>query len=543
MTLTCGELLVRLLEQYSVDTVFGIPGVHTVELYRGLPATDIHHITPRHEQGAGFMADGYARRSGKPGVCFIISGPGMTNIATAMAQAAADSVPMLVVSSVNNVAEIGSGEGHLHEMRDQRATIEHLCALSKTLWRPSDLPKVLAEAFNIFAGTRPRPVHIQIPVDVITAPADYVPEQAGAVTQVPEPASALLDKAAQRLTDAEKPVICYGGGARHVGQTIATRLAEQLDAPTLLTTNAKGLLKPGHPLSLGSHQSSTPAREMIRQADVVLALGTEMGETDYDLTFDDTFPQPPNLIRIDLDASQLNRPYLASLAIVGDVQAAIHGLIERLPQRKASDGKAVAEQVRTRLADELPASMAAQCALLKEIRDTVPDIAFVGDSTQLVYAGTIGFEAASPGTWFNSATGFGTLGYGLPAAIGARLATDKPVIAVVGDGGLQFTLPELMTAVDCAIPVIVLIWHNQGHGEIRSYMKSRGLPTIGVDIAAPDYRIMAQGFGASYGRIESTDRLRSALKTAADAEGPTVLEIDEADAFIQELGTDYGYFS
>src|SRR5699024_11167900 len=145
------------------------------------------------------------------------------------AQASADSIPMLVISSVNNVAEIGSDEGHLHELHDQRATIDPMCAFSKIIWRPRDLPKVLAEAFNVFAGARPRPVHIQIPVDVITAPADDVPVRVGALTQAPVPAAALLDQAADMLARATRPVICYGGGARGAGQAVATQLAEALD--------------------------------------------------------------------------------------------------------------------------------------------------------------------------------------------------------------------------------------------------------------------------------------------------------------------------
>lgn len=543
MSITCGELLVRLLEQYDVDTVFGIPGVHTVELYRGLPATNIRHITPRHEQGAGFMADGYARRSGKPGVCFIITGPGMTNIATAVTQAAADSVPMLVVSSINNVAEIGSDEGHLHEMHDQRATIDPLCAFSKIIWRPRDLPKALAQAFNVFNGARPKPVHIQIPVDVITAPAGDVPERVGALTAAPQPATAALDRAAELLANARQPLICYGGGVRGVGQATATRLAEALDAPTLLTSNAKGLLAPGHPLSLGSSQSYVPTRELVRRADVVLALGTEMSETDYDTVFDDQFPQPECLIRVDIDPAQLNRPYLADLAIAGDANSAVHGLLERLPTRAERGGAAAVAAVRERLAAERTPAMAGQCALLNLIRDTLPGVTFMGDSTQPVYFGTIGFEAAKPGRWFNSATGYGTLGYGLPAAIGARLGTDQPVVSIIGDGGIQFTLPELMAAVDHAIPAIILIWHNDGYGEIRDYMSSRDLPTIGVNIAAPDYCRVAGAFGAGYARIESADGLRAALTTAALQTGPTVLEIHESDAFVNELGQQHVWFS
>ncbi|WP_276323642.1 thiamine pyrophosphate-binding protein, partial [Burkholderia cepacia] len=163
---TCGEALVDLLERYGVECVFGIPGVHTVELYRGLAESSIRHVTPRHEQGAGFMADGYARVTGRPGVCFIITGPGMTNIATAMAQAYADSIPMLVISSVNARRELGSGDGRLHELPSQREVFAGLTAFSHTLLDAADLPQVLARAFAVFESARPRPVHIEIPLDV-----------------------------------------------------------------------------------------------------------------------------------------------------------------------------------------------------------------------------------------------------------------------------------------------------------------------------------------------------------------------------------------
>ncbi|NQA61682.1 hypothetical protein DZ930_013000, partial [Pseudomonas aeruginosa] len=171
---TCGEFLVKQLEAWGVETVFGIPGVHTVELYRGLPASRIRHVTPRHEQGAGFMADGYARVTGKPGVCFIITGPGMTNILTAMAQAYADSIPMLVISSVNERARLAHGNGYLHELPNQRNLVGNVCAFSHTLMSAEELPAVLARAFAVFDSERPRPVHIELPLDVITAPAEHL---------------------------------------------------------------------------------------------------------------------------------------------------------------------------------------------------------------------------------------------------------------------------------------------------------------------------------------------------------------------------------
>ena len=169
---TLGEALIDLLEAHGVDTVFGIPGVHTVELYRGLAGSKIRHVTPRHEQGAGFMADGYARASGKPGVAFVITGPGLTNTLTAMGQARADSVPMLVISGVNATATLGKGFGHLHELPDQRGMMEKVALSSRRITKAEELPGALADAFALFASARPGPVHIEIPIDVMTMSAE-----------------------------------------------------------------------------------------------------------------------------------------------------------------------------------------------------------------------------------------------------------------------------------------------------------------------------------------------------------------------------------
>ncbi|HMC47237.1 MAG TPA: thiamine pyrophosphate-binding protein, partial [Caballeronia sp.] len=205
-TQTCGEVLVRLLEHYGVELVFGIPGVHTVELYRGLATSTLRHVTPRHEQGAGFMADGYARVTGKPGVCFIITGPGMTNIATAMAQAYADSIPMLVISSVNNTRQLGGGTGRLHELPSQRDVFAGLTAFSHTLLDADELPQVLARAFAVFATARPRPVHIEIPLDVIVAPARDTTSRVVVLPAKPAGAPAALDEATALLANARRPL-------------------------------------------------------------------------------------------------------------------------------------------------------------------------------------------------------------------------------------------------------------------------------------------------------------------------------------------------
>jgi acetolactate synthase-1/2/3 large subunit len=553
--LTCGELLVQWLEYYGVETVFGIPGVHTVELYRGLPNTNIRHITPRHEQGAGFMADGYYRASGKIAVCFIITGPGMTNILTAMAQAAADSIPMLVISSVNKVADTGSGEGHLHELHDQQGLVSKVALSSKTVWQPEALPKVIAEAFALFKGARPGPVHIQLPIDVITADASHVARppanvasSAISLAAMPSPNLAQLDAAIDHLITAKNPVLLYGGGCVAVDSD-AQRLAELLDAPTFLTINAKGLLPPAHPLSLGSNQSLPAGRKLIADADVVLAIGTELGETDYDIVFDGGFKINGTLIRVDCDTPQLQRPFRADVAILGDAQMAISGLCERLTQlatdQQPLDHQAVqcVSQVKEQLINDMPASFAGANALLKCIRDNVADVIIVGDSTQPVYCGNHGFEALTTRKWFNSSTGFGTLGYGLPAAIGAKVATDYPVISLMGDGGIQFTIAELICAAELELPLIILLWNNQGYGEIRRYMQERGLPEIGVNIKTPNFEALSAGFGAGYRRITSEQQLLSALAEDVNGRQPVIYEVDEADDFLTEMGQSFQYFS
>lgn len=541
--MTCGELLVRLLKDLGVEVVFGIPGVHTVELYRGLPATGIRHITPRHEQGAGFMADGYARVSGKPGVCFIISGPGVTNILTAMAQAYADSVPMLVISSVNRTHELGMGGGRLHELPSQRALVAGVSAFSHTLMRPEELPELLRRAFTVFSNARPRPVHIEIPLDVITQPAGHVLPKLGAPAARPMPDAAAIASAASLLADAKQPLLLLGGGAVDAGSS-ATRLAELLDAPTAYTINAKGVLPRGHLLSLGSNQSLPPVRELAAQADVVLAIGTELGETDYDVAFDGDFRIGGRLIRIDIDSDQLQCNFPADIAIVSDARASIDALVaalERCPgQGKRhshgvdSPGSRRASAARAALAMQWPRTWNGRQRVLELIQENLPDVIIAGDSTQPVYSGNHLYETTRPRSWFNSSTGYGTLGYGLPAAVGARLAApSRPVVALIGDGGIQFTLAELGSALEAGTPIIVLLWNNRGYGEIKRYMNNRAIEPIGVDIHTPDFVGIAQAFGCEAARARSFPHLGELLRTAVAATRPTLIEVMDDAPFLQ----------
>ncbi|MGG2023685.1 5-guanidino-2-oxopentanoate decarboxylase [Pseudomonas sp. S8] len=534
---TCGEVLVKLLEDYGVEQVFGIPGVHTVELYRGLARSSINHVTPRHEQGAGFMADGYARTSGKPGVCFIITGPGMTNITTAMGQAYADSIPMLVISSVQTRSQLGGGRGKLHELPNQSALVGGVAAFSHTLMSAAELPGVLARAFALFQAGRPRPVHIEIPLDVLVEEADELLASVPVNIDRAGAAPAAVRRMSELLAGAQRPLILAGGGSIDAAAEL-TELAELLDAPVALTINAKGMLPTSHPLLIGSTQSLVATRALVADADVVLAIGTELAETDYDVTFAGGFEIPGKLLRIDIDADQTVRNYPPHVALVADSRNAAQALLGALSQQALAERRNDWGQVRAaRLRDELAATWdvptLAQTRFLETVLHELPDAVFVGDSTQPVYTGNLTFNPERPRRWFNSSTGYGTLGYALPAAIGAWLGGNleggarPPVVCLIGDGGLQFTLPELASAVEARTPVIVLLWNNQGYEEIKKYMVNRAIEPVGVDIYTPDFIGVAKALGCAAEAISSVEQLRGALRAATDRQGPTVIEIDQ----------------
>lgn len=333
--MSCGEALVKLLEAYNVDTVFGIPGVHTLELYRGLPGRNIRHVLTRHEQGAGFMADGYARVTGKPGVAFVITGPGLTNISTAIGQAYSDSIPMLVVSSVNETRTLGKGWGRLHETKNQRAITEPLTAFSATAYNPEDVPDLIARAFSVFNSERPRPVHLEIPMDVLASPVafDWSDDVRWADVR-PAPEQKRVAEAIEALEAAKRPLIIAGGGAINAASAI-TKLAENLSAAVFTTVAGKGLLDPQHPLNAGANLCMPEGWDYIGRADVVLAIGTELADTDM---WRDTLPIKGDIIRVDIDPRKLNDLYPATISILADAletsQLLLQGMVDKAVQQE-----------------------------------------------------------------------------------------------------------------------------------------------------------------------------------------------------------------
>ena len=511
--LSIGEALVGLLEAYGVDTIFGIPGVHNIEMYRALPRSKIRHILPRHEQGAGFMADGYARATGKPGVCFTISGPGVTNILTPMGQAWSDSSNVLVVSTALDVAFAAQGRGRLHEMVSQFDAAKSVTCFARRAYTAQDVQNAMAEHFARFATARPRPAYLEIPLDVLGQPAG---DGWNAVNLPLRPlaADAQITAAAAKLNGAKRVCIILGGGAQGAGP-YALKIAQALQAPIITTVAGKGTVPTHHPLVWGSHLVQETTRKLLTESDCVLAVGTELSETDH-WALDFAITQ--NLIRIDLDPASLARPHAAEIAILGDAGDCL-SRIAALAKARAGAPLSAPPLTETPLRKQLS-------TVLAVIREALPHNCVVAsDMTQIAYAGNEVFPMFEPRTWLHP-SGFGTLGFGLPVAIGAKFGVgEKPVVALVGDYGLQFTLNELGTAVEHKLPLPILLWNNDALGQIRDNMVDAAIQPNAVTLLNPDFQMLAKAYGARAEKPADLKTLSVAIKAALKADGPTLIEM------------------
>jgi acetolactate synthase-1/2/3 large subunit len=335
-----------------------------------------------------------------------------------------------------------------------------------------------------------------------------------------------LKQASDWLNSAKAPLLLVGGGARDSGPLVRD-LAVRLDAPAIMTVNGRGLMPVGHPLAVSCSPSLRPIMDMIEAADLVLAVGTELGPTDYNWMGTGGAKLRGKSIRIDIDQAQLSRTQLVDLPIVSDAGEALVALLP-LSERKSRDGAARAAKARELVQRELTPLYRLCLKVLECVRDSLPGAVIVGDSTQPVYAGCVAYAAPAPRSWFCSATGYGSLGYALPAAIGAGLgAPDRPVVCIVGDGGLQFSIQELAAARELEVPVIVLLWNNHGYSEIKSYMTANGIRPIGVDIYTPDFQALAKGFGCEAVRVVRLRDLPRQLRAAAERKTATIIEMVE----------------
>ena len=521
---TVGEALIAGLAARGVDTIFGIPGVHTLELYRGLTTSGVRHVTPRHEQGAGFMADGWSRVCGRPGVCLVISGPGVTNVLTPIAQARQDARPLLVLSAV--VSRDERGRGRIHDLPDQAAVTRAVTRLTISLETPDELSAALDSAWAVLEGHRgpPGPVHLQVPVDVLRLPSAAATVPASAPAALP-PLDA-IDRAVALLAAAERPALVLGGGARDAG-SFAVAIAERIGAPIGLTINAKGAVPSTHPLCVPSRMMIEPFDRLFLEADVLLAVGTQLSDLDW-WALDRPFSPAGRIIRIDLDEAVCAVGPPASVDLVGDAAAVLAALSERLPETCAGPGAGVAAGcvAQAAAAARWPDSVAAHLPLVRALAAVLPADRIVAvDSTQPGYAANHALDVELPGSWLMP-IGYGSLGTALPMAIGACVAApDRPVLAIAGDGGVLFTLSELAAARDLGLSLPLIVWNNGGYGEIRDAMREADVSPLGIDASAVDLPRVAEGFGCLGVHAQSLDHLQEAVAAALSAPVPTLIEV------------------
>ena len=530
-TITCGEAAMRLLTKYGVDTVFGIPGVHTLDYCRELRDGPIRHIQVRNEQGAGFMADGYARAARRPGVALVISGPGVTNALTAIGQSWADSIPVLILSSETDSSTHGKGWGALHEIPDQRAVTAQLTALSARAKSPEDVPELIGQAFGVFSSQRPRPVHISIPIDILAQPvsedwmAMKLPKRA-------QPSADDIKAAANMLRSAKRPLLMVGGGA--VDASVPVRkLVELLQAPVVCSTAGKGIVPDDHPLSLNASTVRPEVQSFISTADVILAVGTELAETD---SFVERLDFRGDIIRIDLDPRKLNDQYPSTIGIVADANSSIQALLAEGGYKSKRQEKEIyteLEKIRQKIIENLTVSEKQHMKLLSALADQMPDDTFyAGDICQLVYTGAFGMNVSSPGCWSYPA-GYCALGCGLPNAIGAKMSQpDRPVVCLTGDGGFMFTVQELIVASEEKLGIPIIIWENGGLKQIQDDMNSRSIPLVGVEGGNPDFIRLSESMGCDGIIAESLEHATETVLSGFSKDRPTMIIIREGEKWL-----------
>jgi thiamine pyrophosphate-dependent acetolactate synthase large subunit-like protein len=516
-----GAAVVETLAAHGVDTIFGIPGTHNLELYRHFRPTGIRAVTPRHEQGAGYAAEAYARVTGRPGVVVATSGPGLTNTMTAAATAYAESQPMLILSSGMPTGTEGQDLGQLHEAKNTSAAMDQLVRWSRRVRDADEAAEAVTEAFESFTGARPRPVHIEIPVDVLEQQWSGQPRTAAKVPP-PQPDPAAVAGAAAVLATAVQPMIIAGGGAVDA-QSELTALAEALGAPVATTVNGKGVVDEGHPLSVGASIRLRAVQKAAADSDALLVVGTELGDSDL---WEGRI-RGRTVIRCDIDRAQLNKNCPADHALLGDAATTVAALRAALTTGPPDvPGRSAA--LRAACREEAAKDAGPYAEINTAVRAALPvDGVLTGDSSQVTYFGSVHFFDMPAPRRFCYSPGFATLGYGLPAGVGAAIGRPKtPVAVLLGDGALMFSVQELITLVEQRLPVPVIVVDNGGYREIRDQEEARGIPPIGVDLQTPDLAALAVAMGARGVRTESAADLTDVVRDALCVDGPTLIHFD-----------------
>ena len=512
-----GAQISHMLKERGVDVIFGIPGVHNQEMYRGIAEAGITHVLARHEQGAGFMADGYARATGQPGVAYVITGPGLCNIMTPMGQAYSDSVPMLVISSC--LDETASRQGQLHQMKDQEVAAATVCDWSHTAQSAEAAYGLVDRAFDEFATQRPRAKHIQVPIAQLESEADAPPSPALPATRT-QAGPAEVAPVLSLLNLAKRPLFVLGGGAQ---SGLWRQILIQTGAACFTTYAGRGMAGAGYALDFGATLARPGSAEVIASADLVIAVGTELAEVDLwraDLGHDCM------MVRVDIDPVSLSDSQRAAIKIQADSESFAKVLWAATESAKPATGWSgeEVEQARTRWRAETDAERPGIVEICDALRTALPhDTMIYSDMTQFAYTAKEVWPMHRPGDWHHP-FGFGTLGYAMPAAIGGAVARPGlPTMAIIGDYGFHYTMAELVVAVELGLPLPIILWDNGKLKEIEDSMIRGQIAPNAVTARNPDFCKLAEAFGAYAISPASLNEMQAAVQAAFSADRPTLI--------------------
>ncbi len=519
-----GQALVQQLKREGIDTIFGLPGIQLDWVFDALYEERAHYnlYHPRHEQACVYMADGYARASGKIAVALMVPGPGLLNAAGALSTAYAVSSPVFVVTGNIESKNIDRGKGLLHEINDQLGMIAHLTKYQALARSPSEIPSLVHEAMRQLRTGRARPVEIEVPPDVLEAKAPIALIDAVAHER-PGPDPDLIEKAARLLGAAKQPLIFAGGGVISgdaCGELL--RVALLLEAPVIQSANGKGALSDRHPLSL-------PLRAMAEvgpDTDVVLLVGTRFVQGLMSQVVQ-PWVKGKTVIHLDIDPSNIGNTYETAVGIVSDAKKGLAALAESLEKhntKRASRREELSDL--KRFLDEDARRQSPQADYAHAIRDALPDDgALVQESTQVGYWAGQAFPVYQPRTYFTS--GYqGTLGYGFATALGVQVGMPgRKVVSINGDGGFAYNVMELATMVEQKIPLTAIVFNDNAYGNVKRIQQTRfGGRTIASDLHNPDMMKLADAYGVEGRRVKSPAELKATLLEVFKRNEPVLIE-------------------
>lgn len=519
-SMTGGEALVKTLQREGTRVVFGLPGV---QIYGAMAALrdekGIRFIATRHEQAVGYMADGYARAGGGYGVGLVVPGPGLLNTTAGLSTAYAASSPVLIVSGQVPRANIGKGIGVLHEVNDQLDAIAPLTKWRKRVLEVSEVPAAVQEAIRQLKTGRPRPVEIEMPPETMEDEGEVELLEPLRVTRPPASARD-VERAAEMLLDAARPLIYAGGGVHGAGahQAMAD-VAEYLQAGVAQSAEGKGTVSDHNDLSLGAAvYSQSPLKRYMERADLILVVGSRCALAG--------FKPEQRVIQIDIDPDEIGRNHPNTFGLVGDARATLEQLLERLraaaPPRPSR--KAEREALRAEIA--AAATQEPQASITRSLRAAMPDDAIVvAGMTQIGYYTRPFWPVYRPRTYLTSSYS-GNLGYAFPTALGAKVACpDRPVIAISGDGGFLYNAQELATARQYGINVVALVFNDSAYGNVARDLDEAWGGSYGADLHNPDFMKLADAYGVVGMRAKATTDVAALVKQALDLDRPVLVEI------------------